>query len=147
MEPVARRVLAAFLFACVLFSALPLALMRLPFSDWEPLRLQLEQLPDRFAPDYPRFLEDVRRLTPPGAPIAIVARIPDPNYRFTYPYFRAKYLMPDREILPLFDPDGRPLAKYLDRSRALAAWGMDFPDPRFRTVWTGRGGVLKERVP
>jgi hypothetical protein len=147
MAPVARQVFAALLFIGILLAGLRLDLLRLPFSDLTLLQQELADAADRAAPDYPQFLEEVRRRTGPGEPIFIAASVTRSAYGPAYAYFRARYLMTDRTVLSAFDPEGRALAENLDRAQYVASWGTDFRDPRFRPIWSGHGGVLEKRAP
>jgi hypothetical protein len=142
-----RDALSVALVGLIFVAGLTRELFVLPFIDRTPLQRELEVAADRPAPQYPAFLEEVQRRTEPREPIALLFRAAQADAPWWYAYFRARYFLLDRVVLPVAGMDGLTHPEYLDQARLVAAWGVAFEDPRFRTVWQGSGGKLARRVP
>jgi hypothetical protein len=147
MPASARRILSALLFALILFGGLRRNLFVLPFSDRRPLQRELASAADRAAPQYPAFLEEVWRRTNPQASIALVFRPSSAYAPSWYAYFRARYFLLDRVVLPVIGIDGVPHPEHLDQALYVTGWGVDLADDRFQTIWRGNGGQLARRRP
>jgi hypothetical protein len=145
MRANARDVVSAVLFAGVLWGGLRTDLFLLPFADRRLLQNELASAADRVAPEYPAFLDEVAKRTQARATIALLFRSVDERAPWWYGYFRARYFLPDRDVLSVSGMDGALHPEYLDQARYVAAWGVPFEDSRFQTVWTGQGGQLAER--
>jgi hypothetical protein len=142
-----RDALSVALLGLILVGGLTRELFVLPFTDRKTLQRELEVAADRSAPQYPAFLEEVQRRTKPEEPIALLFRAAEGDAPWWYAYFRARYFLLDRLVLPVAGMDGLTHPEYLGQARSVAAWGIRFEDPRFRTVWQGSGGELARRVP
>lgn len=136
------RFLAEVLFGVVLFGGIliggfkPLYLRAL-FGD---ARGEVND-PDRHAPGYPAFLEEVARRTRPGQSIAIVAPTRLWHYGYSYAYYRATYFLVGRRAVPIVDPDDSFHPERLKETDLIAAWNT--PDFHGHEVlWRGHGGVL-----
>jgi hypothetical protein len=116
-------------------------LLTMPFIDRAPYARELASVPDRQWARYPRFLEGVRAHTRPGDTIAIVFPIMGWETGYSYAYYRASYFLPGREVLPLVDPEDRPLPQNFREARYVAAFGATLRTPA-DIVWQGEGGTL-----
>jgi hypothetical protein len=120
--------------------------LTLPFIDRTEAHQRMTVYPDRgiWWPDYPRFLEEVRRRTKSGDSIALA----DPTMRwddgYSYAYYRASYFLAGREVLPLVAPDDRRLTANLNRAEYLAVWHNRVPAGA-AVVFAEYGGVLVRR--
>ncbi|HKO57711.1 MAG TPA: hypothetical protein VJ276_17725 [Thermoanaerobaculia bacterium] len=139
-----RRIVAAAAFLIIVLLSIEPTVIRLPFVDRSELRASMETAADRtWYPQYPRFLDEVRRRTPKGSTIALVVPIRGWEEGYQYAFFRASYFLAGRELLPILTPDDKPLVESFRRARYLAAWGINARGGR--VVWRGEGGVLLER--
>jgi hypothetical protein len=130
MDGRARSRVFSALIALMAIGSVNWSLFFLPLNDLAALRETITQIPDRAAPEYPRFLEGVRARTPPGATIAIV----DPR---PYAFYRASYFLTGRTVVPLI---GVRDADY------IAQWQAPYDLAGFTIVWRGNGGVLAKRT-
>jgi hypothetical protein len=137
-------VLFACAFALVLFAGLQRDLFVIVFSDRRPLQQEIEGSPDRSAPGYPDFLKEVWRRTRPGETILLLFRPAQGRPPLWYPYYRARYFLPDRNVRTIDSRRTDPHAA-LDGVRYIATWGTDFAERGFETIWRGSGGQLAER--
>ena len=93
-----RRLLAIGCFIALVLLSIDLERVVRPFADRDALREELHVAADGpWWPDYPRFLEQVRRGTHEGDVIAIDF----PRDQYEYGYYRASYLLAGREVVPL----------------------------------------------
>ncbi len=139
-----RRIAASVASIILVLLAIEPTLLRLPFADRTALRDAMERAPDRtWYPEYPLFLEEVRRRTPKGSAIALVVPIRRWEAGYGYAFFRASYFLAGRELLPILTADDRPRNESFRRARYLAVWGINGRGGR--EVWRGHGGVLLER--
>jgi hypothetical protein len=115
------------------------------FSDRRPLQREIEGSADRSAPGYPDFLKEVWRRTRPGETILLLFRPAVGRPPSWYPYYRARYFLPDRIVRTIDAVRADQRTDPLDRVRYIAAWGTEFQESRFETIWNGSGGQLAER--
>jgi len=147
MRVTARDIFAALAFALILLGGLRPELLVLVFADREPLRRELAMAADRASPEYPAFLGEISKQTQPNERVALLFRPAQGDAPPWYAYFRARYFLIDRIVLPVVDIDGVTHPEYLDRARYVASWGVRFEDARFETLWRGSGGELLRRRP
>jgi hypothetical protein len=147
MRVSARDIFAALAFALILLGGLRPELFVLVFADREPLRRELATAADRASPGYPAFLQEISKQTRPSEPIALLFRPTRGDAPAWYAYFRARYFLIDRVVLPVVDIDGVTHPEYLGRARYVAAWGVRFENAQFETLWRGSGGELLRRRP
>jgi hypothetical protein len=140
-----RRALSAGAFALILLAGLQRDLFVILFSDRRPLQRAMESAVDQSAPGYPDFLKEVWRRTRPGETILLLFRPAQGQPPRWYPYYRARYFLPDRTVHTVDAIRADPHADPFDRVRYIAAWGIDFQESRFETIWRGSGGQLAER--
>lgn len=139
-----RRIVASAVFLIIVLLTIEPTMFRLPLADRSALAAAMERAPDRdWYPQYPLFLEEVRRRTAKGSTIALVVPVRKWEYGYGYAFFRASYFLAGRELLPILTADDRPLIESFRRARYLAAWGVNARGGR--VVWSGHGGVLLER--
>jgi len=129
----------------LLAGGVPARYLRYPFADRERLSNFLRTLPDARTPSYPHFLDEVRGRTAPGDSIAILVPMRFWNDGYAYAYFRARYILAGRKVVPLVDPNDRPLLDRLGSVDYVAAWRRPVRLSGFREVWSGPEGVLFER--
>ncbi len=141
-----RPVLSAACFAALVIVSVRIPPLTLPFIDREPIHQAMTRQADPGAwwPDYPRFIEAVRRRTAPGDSIAIL--VPPQRWEggYTYPYYRASYILAGREVLPLIAPDNRRLPENFKRAKYIAIWPAK-PLPGTQVVLTEFHGALVRR--
>ena len=138
-----RRIVACSVFLIIVLLSVEPTMIRLPFVDRSALADSMQRAPDReWYPQYPLFLEEVRRRTPKGSTIALVVPVRNWEYGYGYAFYRASYFLAGRELLPILTADDKPLLASFRRARYLAAWGVDARGGR--VVWRGHGGVLLE---
>jgi hypothetical protein len=128
-----------------------IALVWTVWTAWHPnfasyLTVPSEQLrrhpdPDSGAPEFRPFLDEVRRTTPEGVSIGLMA----PHHGLKEPWpsnytRRAKYLLAGRSVLQV-EEDEQPTADYLMVLSASA------PPPGYQRLWSMSGGSLYRRVP
>jgi hypothetical protein len=140
-----RRVLALLSVIVILALRIEPQLIQIPFLDRKPLAAFFARRPDRLWPAYPRFIEGVRALTRDGDSIALIAPTLDWDKGYSYAYYRASYLLPGREVLPVADSSGGLHPENFRRARYVAVWGRDLPPGHNTIVWRGDGGVLLRR--
>ena len=137
-----RRILAAVLFALILFGGFKQAFVWMLFGDVGPLRVAFARLPDRNTPEYPLFLRAVAERTKPGERIAIFVPMRHWNGGYAYAYYRASYFLAGRRIIPVVDPDDSAHLDRFEEADWIASWRMDLPADRFDVVWKGHQGRL-----
>jgi hypothetical protein len=142
-----RRALSAGAFALILLTGLQRDLFVIVFSDRRPLRRAIESAVDQSAPGYPDFLKEVWRRTRAGETILLLFRPAQGQPPRWYPYYRARYFLPDRIVRTIDTVRADPHRNLLDRVRYVAAWGTEFQENGFETIWRGSGGQLAERRP
>jgi hypothetical protein len=112
------------------------------FVRWNALQQTLSARPNGSWPEYPRFLQDVHEHTRPGDRIAIAVPGMRSEETYLYAFYRASYLLADRDVLPLYYAKV-PQRENLASADYLAAWQT--PTPSAHVVWRGHGGVLVSR--
>jgi hypothetical protein len=137
-----QRILAALLFALILFGGLTPTLLRLPFRERGSLAAAFEALPDRFAPEYPHFLREVARRTSRGEAVAVMVPWRHWNDGYAYGYYRASYFLSGRRVIPLVDPDDTVHLQRVAEADWILSWQMPLPPDRFEVAWEGHGGLL-----
>lgn len=109
----------------------------------------LERLPDRFAPELPQFLDLVRKTTPRDATIALAVPMRQwgEGYAngYSYAYYRARYLLAGRTVVPLITPDERRVPSRVRQCDYVAAWRIRTVPPGFTAAAHGAGGTLYVR--
>lgn len=141
-----KRLLGGLLFAAIVAGAVDLRLMRLMFADRHALARALTQAPDRRAPEYPQFLEQVARKTKRGDSIAILVPMRYWAAGYAYAFFRATYFLAGRRVIPLVDVDDTLHPERLSQADFVASWKMPPPAGPFSVVWRGDGGILLRRA-
>jgi hypothetical protein len=136
-----RRALIIIALAAIVVMCIEPGLLMMPFIDRAPYARELDGLPDRQWPRYPRFLEGVRAHTRPGDTIAIVFPTMGWEAGYSYAYYRASYFLSGREVLPLVDPQDGRLPQNFREARYVAAFGATLRAPA-DIVWRGEGGTL-----
>jgi hypothetical protein len=136
-----RRALNILALAAIVAMCIEPGLIRMPFIDRALYARELAAFPDRQWARYPQFLEGVHAHTRPGDTIAIVFPVMGWESGYSYAYYRASYFLPGREVLPLIDPQDRPLPQNFRGARYVAAFGATLRTPA-DIVWRGDGGTL-----
>ena len=138
-----RRVAAATLFAAIVAIGAEPILMSLPFRDRRAMAARYAGLADLQFRGYAQFLADVRRRTSQGDSIAIMVPSRRWELGYSYAYYRASYLLPGREVLPLVDRQDRLVGANFHEARYVAAWRV--PPPAGEVVLRSHDGVLVKR--
>ena len=137
-----RRALAGCAF--LILVALHSEFITLPatFVRWNALQRQLSDRPNGSWPEYPLFLDGVHDHTRAGERIAVAVPGMQSEETYLYAFYRANYLLADREVLPLYYRKV-PQRENLAAAQYLAAWQTSVPVAH--VVWRGHGGVLVSR--
>lgn len=137
-----RRILAAC--ALLILIAVHPEFIALPatFFRWAELQRTLSARPNGSWPQYPLFLEGVHAHTQRGDRIGIAVPGMRSAETYLYAFYRAGYLLADREVLPIFYGE-KFRADTLAKADYVAAWQTAAPPGR--VVWAGSGGVLVGR--
>lgn len=107
------------------------------------------ELPYRKMPGLRTFLAGVDAHTPPHARIAIWVPFQQWDGGYGYAYYRASYLLPGKQVVPLLAlHEDRPDFSNLRQADYLAAFGQPIRAPGFVTTWQdGRGALMKAQRP
>jgi hypothetical protein len=140
-----RSVLALLCFLAVVASRTEPRVLSLPFIDREPIERAFASFADNAAPDYPRFLAEVRQRTRPGDTVAIVFPNAHWDDGYSYAYYRASYFLTGREVLPIVAPHDLTLPQNFERAQFVASWRTTVPRAGRHVIWAGHGGVLLSR--
>src|SRR5207244_1806969 len=108
-------------------------------ADGERTRAAMTELPYRKLPGLKRLLADVDRSTPPGAKIAIALPFRDWDAGYGYGYYRASFLLPGKQVVPLLPPQNMRFADY------VVIWKGTFAIDGFVPLWTTADGTLMAR--
>ena len=138
-----RRALAVVALAALIASRIELPWLAWPFMEGGAKLSESALDPDRRWPQYPRFLEGVREHTAPGDRIAIAPLVGAPAESYPFTYYRASYFLPDRVVIPVFDPrSGKPIPGNLQTVKFIAVFGES---GEVSVAWRGSGGTLYRR--
>ena len=102
-------------------------------------RAAMTELPYRKLPGLRRLLVDVDRSTPRGAKIAIALPFRDWEGGYGYGYYRASFLLPGKQVVPLLPPSNLRFADY------VMVWRGRPAIDGFVPVWTTSDGTLMVR--
>jgi hypothetical protein len=136
-----RRALTILGLAGIVVMCIEPRLLQMPFRDRAADARALTVFPDRFWPQYPRFLEGVRAHTKPGDSITVIVPAMGWDDGYSYAYYRASYFLTGREVLPLVTPENGRLPENLRAAKYVAAFGVRLRAPA-EVVWAGEGGAL-----
>lgn len=143
-----RRVVAGLLFAAILAGGMRASILRLllpphrppdlagPIGgvDREPLRLKNDPTP----PELLQFFAFVRARTEKGERVGLMFGAPYQG--FSYTYWRARYELAGRTVLPPMD-----LVSPEDAD-VLALWRTGYGDPRYDVVFADSNSAIARRV-
>ena len=108
----------------------------------------LAQLPYRKLAGFQRLLLEAEPRTFPGAKIAIALPFEGWEKGYGYGYYRASYLLPGRQVVPLLVPgEDRPAPQNLAVADYVLSWHSASAVPGFTTVWRNADGSLMRRTP
>ncbi|MEO6259708.1 MAG: hypothetical protein ABIP63_05130 [Thermoanaerobaculia bacterium] len=108
---------------------------------------QLTELPYRKLPGFRRLLETAAARTPPGARIAIALPFQQWEGGYGYGYYRASYLLPGRQVVPLLVPgEDRPALGNLRQADYVLSWRSATALPGFVAIWRSDDGTLLRRI-
>jgi hypothetical protein len=102
-------------------------------------RAAMTELPYRKLPGLRRLLIDVDRSTPRGAKIAIALPFRDWEGGYGYGYYRASFLLPGKQVVPLLPPSNLRFADY------VVVWKGRPVIDGFVPLWTTSDGTLMVR--
>ena len=102
-------------------------------------RAAMTELPYRKLPGLRRLLVDVDRSTPRGAKIAIALPFRDWEGGYGYGYYRASFLLPGKQVVPLLPPSNLRYADY------VVVWHGRPDLDGFAPLWTTSDGTLLKR--
>ena len=96
----------------------------------------------------PGFVLEVDRSTPQKTRIAIALPFRAWEGGYGYRYYRASYLLPGRQLVPLLAPDrDEPRPGNVALADYLVVWHGRPRVPGFTEVWTTADGTLLRRTP
>jgi hypothetical protein len=122
--------------------------VRIFSMDSERWRAAMTELPYRKLPGFRRLLLEVDRSTPQKARIAIALPFRAWEGGYGYGYYRASYLLPGRQVVPLLVPDrDEPQPGNVALADYLVVWHGRLQVPGFTVVWTTPDGTLLRRAP
>jgi hypothetical protein len=107
--------------------------------DAAATRAAMTELPYRKLPGLRRLLAEADRSTPRGARVAIALPYHEWEGGYGYGYYRASFLMPGKQMVPLLPPENLRFADY------VVIWKGRFPIDGFAPVWTTSDGTLMVR--
>jgi len=94
------------------------------------------------------FLEGVDAHTPPRARIAIWVPFRQWEGGYGYAYYRASYLLPGKQVVPLLAPhEDRVVFSNLAKADYLASLGEPIVAPGFESCWQDEHGMLLKASP
>lgn len=102
-------------------------------------RAAMTELPYRKLPGLRRLLVEVDRSTPRGAKIAIALPFRDWEGGYGYGYYRASFLLPGKQVVPLLPPSNLRFADY------VVVWKGRPVIDGFVPLWTTSDGTLMVR--
>jgi hypothetical protein len=116
-------------------------LAMLVIGGFEPyyVRAASTELPYRKLPGFRRLLLDADRSTPRGARIAIALPYSEWEGGYGYGYYRASFLLPGKQVVPLLPPSNIRVADY------VLAWHARPSIDGFVPLWTTADGTLLKR--
>jgi hypothetical protein len=82
-------------------------------ADASRTRAAMTELPYRKLPGFRRLLVDADRVTPRGARIAIALPYAEWDGGYGYGYYRASFLLPGKQVVPLLPPSNIRFADYV----------------------------------
>jgi hypothetical protein len=143
-----RRVVAGLLFAAILAGGMRASILRLllpphrppdvpgPIGgvDREPLRLKNDPTP----PELLQFAEEVRSRTRKGERVGLMFGAP--HHGFSYTYWRARYLLAGRTVLPPMDIVAP------EDADVLALWRTGYGDPRYDVIFADGNSAIARRA-
>jgi hypothetical protein len=100
------------------------------------------EMPFRKMTGLQSFLEGVDAHTPPRARIALWLPFRQWEGGYGYAYYRASYLLPGKQLVPLLAHDDRLELTNLAQADYLASFGEVMMAPGFDSVWHDELGVL-----
>jgi hypothetical protein len=102
-------------------------------------REAMTELPYRKLPGFRRLLLEVDRSTPRGARIAIALPYRQWEGGYGYGYYRASFLLPGKQVVPLLPPSNLRFADY------VVVWKGRPEIAGFAPLWTTSDGTLFKR--
>jgi len=115
-------------------------------ADAARTRAAMTELPYRKLPGFRRLLVDADRSTPRGARIAIALPYAEWEGGYGYGYYRASFLLPGKQVVPLLPPSNLRFADYVLAWHARPADVDALQRRGFVPLWTtGDGTLLKRR--
>jgi hypothetical protein len=111
------------------------------------MRAMLTELPYRKLAGFRRFLLEVDRTTPRGARIAICLPFTGWESGYGYGYYRASFLLPGKQVVPLLRPDADlPAPGNVAVADFVACWHGAPRVDGFEELWRSGDGVLLKRT-
>ena len=107
--------------------------------DAARVRASMTELPYRKLPGFRRLILEVDRTTPRGARIAIALPVREWEGGYGYGYYRASFLLPGKQVVPLLPPSNLRFADY------VVVWHGRPAIDGFTPVWTTADGTLMVR--
>jgi hypothetical protein len=138
-----RLALSAVTLAAIVAGGFEPFYLRVFALDGARYRAFATELPYRKLPGFRRFLLEVDRTTPPGVRIAIALPYREWEGGYGYGYYRASFLLPGKQVVPLLQP-GRdvPAPANIGGADYVACWHIAPSSRAFQLVWRSRDGML-----
>lgn len=140
------RILAAVAIAAIVAGAFEPFYVRIFLTDARQMHAYLTELPYRKLPGWRAFLTGVDARTPPGARIAIALPYGQWEEGYGYGYYRASFLLPGKQVVPLLELHADRLApQHLNDADYIASWRGEPRVDGFTTIWRTPDGALLRR--
>jgi hypothetical protein len=140
------RLAAGVALALILIGGFEPFYLRIFAMDRTRMGASFAELPYRKMTGLRAFLIGVDAHTPPHTRIAIWVPFRQWEGGYGYAYYRASYLLPGKQVVPLLKPnEDRPQVENLAQADYIACWGGRIEAPGFVPAWQDGHGVLLRR--
>ncbi len=139
----AERLAATAALLLILIGAFEPFYLRIFMIDRKREEAAFSALPFRKMPGLQTFLQGVDAQTPPGARIAIWLPFHQWEGGYGYAYYRASYLLPGKQVVPLLEQHADRLNLVnLAQADYLASFDEQIKAPGFESKWRDAHGML-----
>jgi hypothetical protein len=148
LRTAAIRLAAAAAFLLILIGGFEPFYLRIFGIDRVRMEASFAEMPFRKIPGLQAFLQGVDAHTPAHARIALWLPFRQWEGGYGYGYYRASYLLPGKQVVPLLAlHEDRLALTNLAGADYLASFGELMMAPGFEIVWRNEHGVLMKAAP